>query len=515
MQKFSKFFGANFSERLNLTAGLSIGEYLKFPEMSSITQQIVISYIGIIVAARVQCDAYAIMSLFEAVGMFGSPKTTSELKESGLAGGNMFPGPSSKYFINPLFEYLKSNGVKFHFNVEINNLDDIEIIKSRETAIQNGTGFALCLCTPHLQTAHFLGESYFPKDMLKNEWSFGLQFYVTDLNQVSDILNNVKNQNIYNCVLGSPWQVIYVLEYSKSGKEKLKADYGYDALWGNDDMGLSGTSPILITITATISNQKMLVGKPVLMCTPEEVARETLFQIGIGEENSINILHNNMSFGSLLYVKKTEANEKFSSPMYLKGPVQPNGYMWISDYTLFITTAGDPSFGVTGMCTERNIYDNTSCVDINLLPERLNTSLTSSMTHFRGDLSQQRDKFYKSVPSEIYLAGEYCSTPNIQIPTMEKACESGKLVARKIISDFGIRDKVRVENLKKQANLTYSLDQVYSDNMTSISTLVQVQGLSTPFELINFVQPSKMDNFQILMYSSQTLNYPSWVLPIF
>ena len=83
LRKFIDFFKANYQKRLQLTAGLTIGQYLDYPNLSVGSQEIMNSYIGIIVAARTQCDAFAIMCLFEGLGCFGSPKTAKWIKNSG------------------------------------------------------------------------------------------------------------------------------------------------------------------------------------------------------------------------------------------------------------------------------------------------------------------------------------------------------------------------------------------------------------------------------------------------
>ena len=247
---------------------------------------------------------------------------------------------------------------------------------------------------------------------------------------------------------------------------------------------------------------------------------DILTQMGIGIKDATKLLANNPSFGSLLYVTEDVAAEK--GPEWLRGPTQANGYQWISDYTLFIATPNDPSFGSNGMCSINNMFQNPACVNTNDLPARLTDSLSNSNFHYAGIASGITDSggmkkhvvptTFDPLPARVYLAGEYCSTPNFQVPTMEKACESGKVAAQRLISDFGIRDAQRVANFieGKRPHITSS---VITDNFVSASTLVQVNGLDRGSDLINFVVPTTWEKLQIALYTGFHIGYPSSVAP--
>jgi hypothetical protein len=514
--KFNAFYSADYPTRLALTAGMTIGQYLDYPKLSVITQKILNSYIGVIVAARVQCDAFAIMGLFEALGVFGSPKTTKELKNSGLAGGNMFPGPSSVYFIDPLVNYLKNAGVKFQFNSTLEYAD----IKQ----LQNNNYDAVCLAVPHMVAADMLGPEIFPTSVLRNEWSFGVQYYISNLDHIDKIMNHRNEQNIYTIVLGSAWQVVYTIEYSIKGDVALKKKFpGYLSFWGIDDMGKIGDNPVLATITATVSNQYnpgITVGKPLLMCTPIEILTEILVQIGTNAQNIQNILSGTASFGSILYLNEADSSsKKYSSSEWMKGPLQSNGYRWLSDYTLFISTPTNPTFGTNGMCSITNIYNNPNCTDPNQLPLRITNTkdnaafhyfgVSSKITEPNGQINYTVPTTFNPVPDRWYLAGEYCSTPNLQIPTMERACESGKIAAQKIISDFGIISKKRKDDFAKGIKPEVSLS-----NVSSVSLMVQVNGLQKTTDLINFVDLTTIQKIQGALYTGMKIGYPKAVKPI-
>ncbi len=514
--KFNAFYSADYPTRLSLTAGMTIGQYLDYPKLSVITQKILNSYIGVIVAARVQCDAFAIMGLFEALGVFGSPKTTKELKNSGLSGGNMFPGPSSLYFIDPLVKYLKNAGVKFQFNSTLTN-DQIK-------KLQSNNYDAVCLALPHMVAADMLGPEIFPTSVLRNEWSFGVQYYIGNLDHIDKIMNHRKEQNIYTTVLGSAWQVVYTIEYSKIGDAELKKKFpGYLSFWGIDDMGkINEKTPVLATITATVSNQYnpgITVGKPLLMCTPNEILTEILVQMGTDAKNIQNILSGTASFGSILYVTDEETNKNFSSPEWMKGPLQSNGYRWLSDYTLFISTPTNPTFGTNGMCSITNMYNNPNCTDANQLPLRITNTKDNASFHYFGVSSKTIETdgtehysvptTFNPVPDGWYLAGEYCSTPNLQIPTMERACESGKIAAQKIISDFGIISAKRKDDFSKGIKPKISLS-----NVSSISLMVQVNGLEKTTDLINFIDLTTMQKIQGALYTGMKIGYPKAVKSI-
>ena len=528
LSKFSDFMSADYQERLSLTAGLSIGEYLDYSMMSPITQEILNSYIGIIVAARVQCDAYAIMTLFEALGTFGSPKTLEWIKSSGIAGGNMFPGPSSNYLIQPIVKYLVDNGVKFKFNTKVDEMDFEDLRKEYD---------AVFLALPHMVTAQILGPSIFPANVLHNEWSFGVQYYVTDLDDIVNLIVPGSDQNYYNTVLGSPWQIVYCIEYSEQGGKELKDQYGYEPFWGTESFGSSQNKQILATITATISNQYhvgVLAAKPVLWCTPEEILSDILVQIGVdrssvpkghSEKNRTeSILKNMPSFGSVLYMdEEASKKEPYNSPEWLKGPVQANNYLWLSNYTLFITTPADPTFGANGMCSINNMYSNPCCTDINNLPNRLTNVVGDPKFHYSGmtngfpaennKLERTIPTTFEPVPDRVYICGEFCATPNLQIPTMEKACESGKVAAQKFFTDFGIRDLSRATDLLKGIHPPIS-HSVIQDNYVSASTAVQVAGIERPSDLVSYVNVNGWDKFRIGMYTGFHVGFPSAVVPI-
>ena len=495
ISKFQAFYNANYAERIELTAGYTIGQYLEYNKLSAVTQAIINSYIGIIVAARVQCDAFAIMSLFESLGLFGSPKTSLELKNSGIAGASLFPGPSSKYFIEPLCEHLKSKGVKFVFNYGIENLYD-PVLKDS----------VVCICTPHMVTSKILGPNIFPPNTLRNEWSFGVQHYITDLNDIYYVIQKNRDQNVYSAILGGPWQIVYTVEYSKIGGELLKKKYKYKPFWGTDDMGTANNKPILAVITTTISNQYnsgIFVGKPVLECTPNEIIIEILFQINLSK-TAINIMKNTSSFGSILYISQDFLNNnplsEYNNEEWMKGPLQSNNYRWISDYTLYIATPNNPTYGSRGMCSMNNMYQNSYCFDMNYLPDRLNESLSNSKLHYLGIIDgDNMPKTFDSVPDNVYIAGEFCSTPNFQIPTMSKACESGKVAAQRIIADYGLTSQDRINNLENKDSFTYSTS-LLTDSYVSASTLTQVEGLEKTSDLIDFVSPSTFQTLLIKLY---------------
>ena len=233
--KMQDWYKADLPGRLKLTAGKTFGEFLDYPSIPIIGQKILNSFIGIIVAARVECDAYVIMSMFEALGFFTSPKSVPWIKNSGVAPKNMFRGPSSVYFIQPLVNYLCDNGVKFYFNTEITGVySPTTSPTSTLPKIDINTLYkdndVLAICTPHMITAGFIPD-HLPAHILHNEWSFGLQYYVTDLDQLNDkLIPQRKDQAMYRSVIGAPWQIVYVIEYSIKGMTALKKRLGRDDL---------------------------------------------------------------------------------------------------------------------------------------------------------------------------------------------------------------------------------------------------------------------------------------------
>jgi len=175
------------------------------------------------------------------------------------------------------------------------------------------------------------------------------------------------------------------------------------------------------------------------------------------------------------------------------------------------------------MCSINNMYSNPCCTDINNLPNRLTNVVGDPKFHYSGmtngflttggKLERTIPTTFEPVPDRVYICGEYCTTPNLQIPTMEKACESGKVAAQKFFTDFGIHDLTRTTDLLKGIRPELS-PTVIQDNYVSASTVVQVDGLERPSDLVPFVEVSGWDKFRIVMYTGFHVGYPSSVLPI-
>ena len=371
------------------------------------------------------------MSMFEGLGFFTSPKTVPWIRDSGVAPKNMFRGPSSVFFIQPLVKYLCDEGVEFYFNTEITGVYDTTPstpLIGAPGSIDINTLYkendVLAICTPHMITAGFIPQ-HLPPHILHNEWSFGSQYYITDLDQLGDkLIPQRKDQAMFRNVIGAPWQIVYVIEYSIEGMAALKKRLGRNDLinFWNMDFGKVNDKPVLATITLTISNQYQIglsTGKTFLNCTPEELLSESLIQIGIRKKETIAaILLNEPTFGSIQYIKAGEEYDKNLEKSWLKGPVQANGMRWVSDYTLYIKTANNPAIGCKGVCSLTNLRDNPACMDVNLLPDNVGLNRKNVSWHYMGLTTRENKEGSKPfvpasiprVPDKIYLAGEYCES---------------------------------------------------------------------------------------------------------
>lgn len=569
VHRFQKYYKASDPDgRLELTAGLTIGQYLGYPTLQPVTQQILNSYIGIIVAARVECDAYSIMNLFENLGFFGSAKTTATIRDSGVGGGNMFPGPSSTWFIDPWVQWLQGGPgadgggggnfkVRFHFGCgAINSLDDI----TNFTTAQGQGGWEVkALCVPHMVSAKWLGPRVFPGGSLHNEWSWGQQYYVDTAAQLQNLvecglISLNRESNYYNFVLGSPWQVIYCVEFAGSGTDelnRLRRNEGLpsqEAFWPPDPTQpyspgsySSRSGPdfggALATITVTASNQYtvgLLYGKAALYCTPGEMLDEMLFQIGVVNADiraSLLTGESKPAFGSIQYVSSERAIAlQKERPEYLIGPEQVVGsqrFRWVSDYTLYIKTPYVPSIGTRGVCSIKNSRDNPACTDINQLPRRVANVTGSANWHFFGianktvgvDASGRAASesytvpgTFDPVPDGFYLAGEYTETPMLQIPTMEKACESGKVAAQTILSDLGVVDPARLARLtglSKQGPPIQIDQDAITQRFVPASAVCQVDGIQPISQLVDFTKkPDAWTTVRLWWLMATKIQYP-------
>lgn len=88
------------------------------------------------------------------------------------------------------------------------------------------------------------------------------------------------------------------------------------------------------------------LNKKFLECNPKELLHDCLAQCGVKNNNIRNRLVKQAAFGSLLYINASKLSKqeliKQNNEWYF-GPIQPNGYYWASNYTLYIKQPINPT----------------------------------------------------------------------------------------------------------------------------------------------------------------------------
>jgi hypothetical protein len=216
-------------------------------------------------------------------------------------------------------------------------------------------------------------------ETFKREWSLGLQCQLT---ADYDFLTYGSR---YVATIDSPWEIV-------SAVYRPTHDDVWRQLEHEKALLAEGTAGVL---SSTMSNQfapGALFGKPFVMCSYEEAVFEMLFQAGV-PKGELPELSRTAKFGpGTEYVGFADLDRY---PDYERGPVQPNGKLWITNSALYVKLPNDPVFSP------------------------------------KGDPKSP-------VPYNMFLAGEFVDTPFMQVPTMELACESGKLAGRSVIDSYGL-----------------------------------------------------------------------------
>lgn len=146
---------------------------------------------------------------------------------------------------------------------------------------------------------------------------------------------------------------------------------------------------VLSGIIGNCNNPGKIYGKSAFACRPEELKEEIFAQLGLDHQHVISSFKLDPTI-EFLHSSEIDKNSKYAS--WDKGPLFEDGYRWVFESSIFIQKPGDFKHRIPAHTSIQNLF----------------------------------------------LAGEYLET-SFHIPTMERACESGKRCANKIYQAFGLQ----------------------------------------------------------------------------
>lgn len=340
----------------------SFYEYYELHKRSEEMQHYLLSFADIAVAAKPTACAPVVAELFNR-SLFPQPNPFDV--KSML---NFMNGPTNESFIDPWVDFLKQKGVSFHMNSSIMDLH-ISHNKVEEAIISSGKTIqadAYVLAVP-LKTLRSIASFLSLPESVNNEFSIGCQFFLKEI-----------PPKFQECLLGaffdSPWKIVYLLEASP--------------IWKNPRF----PEPIKAVLSVTLSNifeKGIIYDKAFYQCSPEEVKKELLAQIGITDPEKYIVGYSLDPTISRITLKEYHENYDFYK-FYDAAPPNDEGFVWVQETGLFIDTPTSSSQALTP-----------------------NTEIEN-----------------------LFLAGEFIQTTPCKIPTMERANQSGKLCAKQIFGYF-------------------------------------------------------------------------------
>jgi hypothetical protein len=213
-------------------------------------------FVEILVAAKISASAYLIYHL-----MFSYIGPLHPLPPGSTGTVNMFNGPTSERFIDPLVAYLKSKNVKFHFNSTVSLLDNGTVTLNNIPIVADAYLFGLSLSA---------ANKIFPNEDLPTithqEWTNGVQLYLRKrpLNYAAD------------CVVAFIWNTPWRFAIS------IQDSVLWDGVKLPDNVGC-----VASTVVSNVNNPGLVTGKPLINCTPDEVIAEIVKQCDLDSDDVV------------------------------------------------------------------------------------------------------------------------------------------------------------------------------------------------------------------------------------
>lgn len=393
------------SEKSKLEYGkLNIVEYLELDKRSEGLRLFVLNSIRGIVAAKPSCSSYCGMTVL--INTF-APFLLSN-KHRLTYSHNILSGPTNSLFIDPWVNYLKSLGCKIKLNMKAETIIDSNnkdyVIKvydliNNETIQLNKNDYDIYVFAVPYNTAKILFPDFEKcvqsptlsqieksTDITKSKQTSELTLckeienYTQEFSQgfqlyCKDHLKAFTNKSGFTEYLNSEWSIVAQYITKRTWNEKY----------------IHGNKAVISVTLSSMNNKGGKINKVLYDCNIKEVFDEICYQLGI--ENEIDKITNfGVGYG-MEFISESEykTNPKYTQWIKLNTNKlennKTNGKIWVTNAALYVVS-------------NKNI--NT-----------------------KYDMETK----YKN----IFLCGEF-SDSKIKIPTMEKACQVGKICAGKIFA---------------------------------------------------------------------------------
>eukprot|EP00122_Pirum_gemmata_P012164 Pgem_evm1s11294 len=357
------------------------------------------SIMGQFVAANPDGTVNTVMLVIQAIGAFVgmSLKHTENCEPYFVPDWVLMmaaDGPETITMIEPWEKLLIHKGVRIIKNaklesVEINNNDDLGNVITKAKVNNENTNVAYEVEADEFVFALPVKEAeYMIQGITKGRdqsvgLSTGFTYYIKNLPQSWEKYVQ-KNGNIVGIKADSPWECIFILQ---------KAGFNWDSKFV-----LPANVDAVISAACSEAEEKGTNGKTMLESTEEEALIEVLTQLDYPESLRIDLVNNNATVGLLTHYMDKEHinnnNNTYRSSVIAKANADGKNWVWNAP-----------------------IYYPT--------PNR--TPLPTSTKY-----------------NNLFITGEYVSTPFYTLPTMEQAVEAGKITAQTIIEKYDVNYTVPI-----------------------------------------------------------------------
>lgn len=283
----------------------------------------ILNLTGITVAARPDSSAHMGMDLL--YKMFIGVKRVSLIEKKQFKKGKnwIIDGPMEERLIPPFITELKRRGVNLSLNSPLKAIIPNENNKGHGLAVMaNGEvieadAYIIAL-NNKVMDAVGIGKKDKNGDTipLKNEWSSGA---IVPLKKVPKPFNDLNLKSVF-ATINSPWAIVgVIMAHKKDG-----------GLWHNDVV-FSEDAHCYLEIVVSRFDAPGFNGKTFFECTPAEVKRELLIQVGINDEDLLSELIPKMNLGD--NISYSDITDKRTSAAH--GPVNKDGKHWVLNAPIY------------------------------------------------------------------------------------------------------------------------------------------------------------------------------------
>lgn len=271
-------------------------EYDKRPELANFSRKLLSTWIGASDNSRTK----DILQLFLYKEIAPSPLSPPNYSIT-------LNGPISESLITPWYDYLKKEGVNFHFNSKLQDLNTVDtrvesaVLESGENIVAN----AYAIATPPNIVLSILPELS-PLISIESVKSHGFQLHLKEIPK-----KYLKKTT--GIIIDSAWGLSYKIYHS--GKY-------------HNTIFTEGTIATLsITATRMEKAKGIIHNKSLIECSYKEMKEEILAQIGLAYEGVDSCFSGNLRIGPGALIVSLEESKKEQYQNWFKGPIisEPKG----------------------------------------------------------------------------------------------------------------------------------------------------------------------------------------------